>query len=81
LTDNKTCIFRQDAEGILDTAQRVVLALDEAQEAQMKADEVIKKAQDDISAAEKDLTQVQIFKDLIMNTVFCYEKTMNCRNI
>jgi hypothetical protein len=65
LTDNKICIFRQDAEGILDTAQRVVLALDEAQEAQMKADEVIKKAQDDISAAEKDLTQVKIFKDLI----------------
>jgi hypothetical protein len=35
-----------------------VSALDEAQEAQMKAEEAIKKAHDDISAAEKDLAQV-----------------------
>jgi hypothetical protein len=37
-----------------------VSALDEAQEAQMKAEEAIKKAHDDISAAEKDLAQVDI---------------------
>jgi hypothetical protein len=37
-----------------------VSALDEAQEAQMKAEEAIRKAHDDISAAEKDLAQVDI---------------------
>ena len=47
-----------DAEGILDTAQKVVTALTDAQETQMKAEEAIQKAHNDISAAEKDLAQV-----------------------
>jgi hypothetical protein len=34
--------------------------LDEAQEAQMKAEEAIEKARGDISAAEKDLAQVSV---------------------
>ncbi|PSN55873.1 Laminin subunit beta-1, partial [Blattella germanica] len=47
-----------DAEGILETAQKVVSALNDAQETQHKAEGAINKAHQDISSAQKDLAQI-----------------------
>jgi hypothetical protein len=53
-----------------------VSALDEAQEAQMKAEEAIDKAHDDISAAEKDLAQVSVDKYSAFRKSLCAYKSV-----
>ena len=53
-----TLHFRDHAEQVLETATRVLEALEEAEEAQKAASVAIEKANDDVTAAESDLTQV-----------------------
>lgn len=48
-----------DAEEILNVVHEVSVALEEASDAQAKADGAIRLASSDIAAAEKHLTQVQ----------------------
>ena len=57
------------AAAILDTAQKVRLALNGSQAAQDKAREAIDRADSDIQNAKKDLTQVDMMLLLLYCTV------------
>lgn len=52
------CFCRNRADAVLERAQDVVKALDEAEQAQVAAREAIKKANEDIEMARSDLEHV-----------------------
>ena len=74
---NHKCLYKKTrfccsraAAAILDTAQKVRLALNGSQAAQDKAREAIDRADSDIQNAKKDLTQVDMMLLLLYCTVW-----------